>query len=1057
MPLIADRFLSTDRPGDAIDLATDERVRLFVDVEVSRAAMAARTVVCDRLAGLRHPLLRPLVDYGAHGRGWFEAYACVPPATMGAGARRPAVLHLVRFLRAAGVELSAEMAARAVHTVAPSLGRAARPIGVFLRERPAIETVRTLLEADGPPGATAIDIVAGVDAGLYTFRLQVARLARLAGFLVLDASGGDAPWRPGLPRHLCALDWLPRGRVLPAVIGNAAAGGRRHVWIRFCRDVPGAPSADVAPPFLRLEPMMRDELTASIFPDPELGPTQAETRAAVDAAEGHPGAALALLSGSATTRSAGWVHERSPEYEAAPQAQGETVRPRGDAGLARLTRAVDAARGLIARGRPSRAARLLEQGAAALAARGAVEAAATAACDLGVLWLDRAQPQRAALAFAQAGGWTRDAATRLKAVIGGGQALFELDRLTDAEAAFRTAAAAHAPGAGVWLARTLWRRGDASAALAAAGDDCPAVRSRILLSAGRVEEAATAAREALALTEVTADGRCEAHVAAAYVHAAARDAEGVRRHMDEAMRAAADTRHPARRFEIAAERWTCLERCGVATPVKVRDRLLRVAARLPPRAGAVVRAALKHAAAPALTSPPASPDLVRHFQQLVDATHDGGDEAAALQQIAAVTLRRVGACSLVIRGARGNDAVAVAGRSWPGEPALATAVLNGGAAVRHDGVTPEAVVPVAVAGAVVGSLAVRWVTGAHPGWTLVEDVLRVTALAAAPLLRALARVETREPVEGGFPDDLFGRGEAAERLRQVIRRAASAPYPVLIEGESGSGKELVARAIHARGVRRARRFGAVNCAALTDDLLEAELFGHARGAFTGALTERAGLFEDADQGTLFLDEVGELSPRAQAKLLRVLQEGEVRRVGENLARKVDVRIVAASNRSLEHEVQAGRFRADLRFRLDVIRIGLPPLRERLEDIPWLAGRIWSEAAGRVGSRAVLGDDLVAALARYDWPGNVRELQNVIASLAVHAPRRGRVPPALLPSRIAQEAERAAVRYDQARAEFERRFLRAALARAGGRRSIAAEQIGLSRQRLMKILKRLQIE
>ena len=135
-----------------------------------------------------------------------------------------------------------------------------------------------------------------------------------------------------------------------------------------------------------------------------------------------------------------------------------------------------------------------------------------------------------------------------------------------------------------------------------------------------------------------------------------------------------------------------------------------------------------------------------------------------------------------------------------------------------------------------------------------------------------------------FPDDLLGRGAAAERVREAIRRAAAAPFPVLIEGESGSGKELVARAIHARSARRARRFCAVNCAALTDDLLEAELFGHARGAFTGAIGERAGLFEDAHGGTLFLDEVGELSPRAQAKLLRVLQEGEVRRVGENMPR-----------------------------------------------------------------------------------------------------------------------------------------------------------------------------
>src|SRR5437773_1669672 len=233
--------------------------------------------------------------------------------------------------------------------------------------------------------------------------------------------------------------------------------------------------------------------------------------------------------------------------------------------------------------------------------------------------------------------------------------------------------------------------------------------------------------------------------------------------------------------------------------------------------------------------------------------------------------------------------------------------------------------------------------------------------------------------------------------RGSILRSPTAPFAVLIEGESGSGKEVVARGVHRSGNRRDRSFCTLNCAAVPDDLVEAELFGHARGAFTGAIAERAGVFEEAHGGTLFLDEIGELSPRAQAKLLRVIQDGELRRVGENASRRVDVRIVSATNRDLTREVADGRFRLDLLYRLDVIRIAVPPLRDRREDIAVLAEHLWQEATARIGSRAALGVATIAALSRYAWPGNVRELQNVLAALAVRSPKRGVVPPTALPA------------------------------------------------------------
>ncbi len=338
------------------------------------------------------------------------------------------------------------------------------------------------------------------------------------------------------------------------------------------------------------------------------------------------------------------------------------------------------------------------------------------------------------------------------------------------------------------------------------------------------------------------------------------------------------------------------------------------------------------------------------------------------------------------------------------------------------------------------------------------------ALLAVFARLAAARASNRPAIERefarGLEESLVGDSVVMRDVRAQIALAARAPFPVLIRGESGCGKELAARAIHGLGPRRHRRCAAINCAALPDDLIESELFGHVRGAFTGAATDRHGLFDEADGGTLFLDEIGELGVRAQAKLLRVLQDGEVKRVGENHVRRVDVRVIAATNVSLEDAVRRGVFRADLYYRLDVVRVRMPALRERREDIATLARQFWHDCTARLGSRARLDGRVLDILAQCDWPGNVRQLQNILAALAVRVPPRGRVtigdlPPELLGT--ASACRFGATGLDRARREFEASYVREALCRAGGRPSTAARDLGLTRQGLSKLVKRLGLD
>jgi len=304
---------------------------------------------------------------------------------------------------------------------------------------------------------------------------------------------------------------------------------------------------------------------------------------------------------------------------------------------------------------------------------------------------------------------------------------------------------------------------------------------------------------------------------------------------------------------------------------------------------------------------------------------------------------------------------------------------------------------------------------------------------------------------------IIGESRAIRDILAVIARVARSDAGVLIEGESGTGKELIARAIHRQSPRRERVFITENCAALTESLIESELFGHVKGAFTGANRDRLGIFQLADGGTLFLDEIGEMSAAMQGKFLRVLQEGEVRPVGGRHQVKVDVRIVAATNRNLAELMQTGRFRQDLYYRLNVVRIVVPPLRERRQDIPHLVrhfiGRIAVEHRMR---EPALTDDALTLLLSYCWPGNVRELQNAIER-AILMQREETIHPDCLPSEILDyclSEQRGA--YGRLVKTEEQIMIEAALRRFGGDKSKTARSIGWNRPKLYRRLRELGI-
>ncbi|WP_420129770.1 sigma-54-dependent transcriptional regulator [Longimicrobium sp.] len=352
------------------------------------------------------------------------------------------------------------------------------------------------------------------------------------------------------------------------------------------------------------------------------------------------------------------------------------------------------------------------------------------------------------------------------------------------------------------------------------------------------------------------------------------------------------------------------------------------------------------------------------------------------------------------------------------------------------------------------------------------------ALLRSKIKAILAR---REPVLGAGASRIVGTGQKMREVKRAIARVAPTESTVLLRGATGTGKELIARALHEESPRRSRPYLAVNCSALAEGLLESELFGHARGAFTGAVQERKGMFEEAHQGTIFLDEIGDVSPAMQAKLLRVVQEREVVRVGTARPVQVDVRVIAATHRDLEAMVEEGTFRKDLYFRLKVFQIRVPELKDRAEDVPALVGAAlarWNERVEPHRRVTGISDDAVEVMQAYDWPGNVRELMTAVEYACIVC-EGGRILAHHLPEELREtvaagmgassngngnghangdarrgdpRAAEPARRYVAPDAEAERESIVQALEEADGNRTKAAAALGMGRTTLWQKLK-----
>ncbi len=1082
--LFADRFVRL-QPGEAIDLATARRVWIRSVAPGGAADVATWLGRCAALSSLWHPGFVPLADFGAVGRHrYFEAWDCPPPESAGLHGRRLMPLPASAW-GSRGAEAGEEEMRSLVCRLEDAFER-----GV------SGHSCAAALQVPASPRQVVLVHLAARTARSHGYVPVNARLLGTAGETVLPARR----WRALLERrHVMVLQEGETTESVAAVtlfyLSLGLSSDRSHVWL------------ELEPPSPR---QVRNEM---VFTADACRPAVVREGVATYLV---PGDRTALASDPPARLIADAIASgRHAQAERLLRERlGRLARRREEAGSGATALALG--RLLLVRGRTSCASRVLDEARERFGRASLPGPAIHAAIFVGLAWTDAGrfgQAEAALRAAVLAASKLALASLTDLANLALARCLYWQGRVSEASDCLMSPStvAYGAPAdecrvrsgivedLGVLHARERLCGAPPARQASATSADPWAVgqigfdvahaclASRVALAARDLERAGRSAADARERAQRGHDmvGLAAACAAKAAVYCALGDIEAVRGEVETGLLAARQTHAPLRALRLRilmarglqavgqdrdARRW--LARLSRLDPTRLPrvvglplERVIR-GDDPPSAAGVHPDSHRSRFGASATVSQGCEParvgDAVSTIIEVLRVCQASDDDMAVLGRVTALLRDRSRAAAVACVGrVQDTECVLAADGRQVGGGELVRRTIDSGLVIPPTATASgvEAGVPIRFAGALVGAFVCRFVAEAPTNWGALSPLFTAAAAAVGPCVRTAVDLRA---LPASQPDttvgEILGTSESVADLRRAVLRAAAAPFNVVIEGESGSGKELVARALHRLGPRRDRPLCALNCAALTDDLVEAELFGHARGAFTGAIAERKGLFEEADHGVLVLDEVGELTARAQAKLLRAIQEGEVRRVGENFARSVDVRIVAATNRPLGEAVESGVFRRDLLYRLEVIRIVVPPLRTRAGDIPLLAGHFWREATARLGSRCTLSPATLAALAQYDWPGNVRELQNVMAALAVSAGRRGSVGPERLPPAIGGPSAAPNVQtMADARRAFEAGMVRAALARAGGHRAQAAGELGLTRQGLAKLMARLGIE